>query len=241
MVVQEGEFSDLEVFLSKVTLNLGLYKNVLVPSGPITYAQLQEMPTGSGVVGARGYVPIQLTRVVNYNALALNQWFLSLNTQGKVMAQFSNVPQQWIMTAQEVADANTVQGSFKFFWKLPFTGGGANKPAEGTEIKGVTSGATAYITAVNTLSGSWTSGGNATGYFYLETKNGNFQNGENLEDASTSTLYAVSASGTKNAGDAWKQLYDVIPMATPQVVNAVGLLFQINPVLLDDNDTSITG
>jgi hypothetical protein len=238
MVVQEGEFSDLEILLSNVTLNLGLYKNVVVPSGPITFANLQEMPTGSGGSGARGYAPIQLTRVVNYNALALNQWFLSLNANGKAQAQFSNVPQQWIMAAQDVADGNTVQGSFKFFWKLPFSAG-LNLPAPGTEIKGASSGATAFVTLVNTLSGSW--GTTAAGYFYLETKTGNFINGENLTNVGGGTTYAQSASGSKNGGDAWKQLYDVIPMATPQLVNAVGLLLQINPVLLNDNDTSITG
>jgi hypothetical protein len=317
MVVNEGEFGNLEIFLCKVALYQGLYKNVISPSGPTTWANIQEMPTGGG----RSYAPVQMARVVNYNAPALNQWYLSIGTNGKAQALYSSTPIQWLMSAQEVADGNTVQGSFRSYWKLPFQNG-AIQIREGDVIKGAVSGATAVVTAVNVLSGTW-GAGTAAGFLYLEIRNANaFNNGENLtlvgiigtvsvgaqgggyavgdiisvtqsgawgaklvvtsvggagavtglvvvdpgqgfsaasglatthltgsgNDALTvniltlaTTTYAVSNSGTKNAGDAWKMIYDVIPMATPQLVNQVGLPFTIQPLLSEDTDTAVTG
>ena len=235
MMVNEGEFANLEMFLMKITINIGLYKNVIVPAGPTTWANIQEMPTGGG----RGYAPMQLARVLSYLTPATATWFLSLSAVGKAQAAYDIAPLQWIMAAQEVSDANTIEGSFKFYWMIPFQNG-ANLPPEGTQIKGATSGATAYITGVVTLSGVWGSG-TAAGHFYLETKTGTFQNGENLTNVAGSTTYAQSASATKNAGDAWKQIIDVCPMLTPQLVNQLGLPISVSPVISLDNDASITG
>lgn len=230
-----GELEALEALISRKTVQLILYKNLVVPTdGALTMASLVEMPTGSG----RGYAPKQLARTINYSGLVASQWYLSLNAAGKGQAQYSNAAQQWTMTSVDVGDANTVQGMAGFCWKLPFKNG-AVEIKEGYIVLGNSSGAMATVTGVLLLTGTW-GGGTAAGYLYLETKTGTFQNGENLtvSGASGAPTYAVSDSGA--TGDAWKQLMFLNAMGTPTQVTQVGQPFTTTPILTMAQDPTMS-
>ena len=84
-----GELESIEALISRKGLIVGLYKNLVVPTdGSITMASLTEMTTGGG----RGYAPIALPRTLNYTALALNQWYLSLNSSVRPRHNFPMWP-----------------------------------------------------------------------------------------------------------------------------------------------------
>jgi hypothetical protein len=230
-----GEKEDLLSLINNREIFLGLYKNVVVPTdGSLTWGSISEMPTGGG----RGYARIPLASISNFSGLAAGQWYLSLNASGKYQAQYNNAALQWTMTSVEVSDANTVQGVFGACWMLPFSNGSV-QIAKGNLVIGATSGATATVTDVVLLSGTW-GGGNATGYLYLGGKSGPpFQNGENL------TIYgggvqAVSASGTQNGGDAWIQLLFVASMATPTQVTSAGQPFVATPIISGGQDPTLS-
>jgi hypothetical protein len=185
-----GKLNKLISQLNRRTIQLGVYKNVVTPTdGSLTAYSLTEMPTGGG----RGYAPLELKRAINLSALAADQWYIALNSSGKGQAQYSNLPLQFTMTSVDVADGNTPQGSFGYCWFLPFQTG-AVEIKVGDIIKGATSGASAVVTDVLLLSGTW-AGGNAAGYLYLETKTGTFQNGENLTRSGAVATATISNSG----------------------------------------------
>ncbi len=231
---------EMELLIAKINnrgIFLGLYKHVLVPTdGSLVWGSVQEMPTGGG----RGYARIPLTRVMNFSGLALNQWYGSLNAGGKYQFQYSNAALQWIMTSQEVTDANTVQGVFGACFMLPFDLG-ATEIKKGDVIQGLSSGATATVTDVVLLTGTW-GGGTAAGFLYLESKSGNFQNDENLTivGSTGSATYAVSNSGTQNGGDAWIQLLFVEAMGTPQQVTSIGQPYVCTPILSAGADPTLS-
>lgn len=311
-----GDLEALEALLSRKAMIIGLYKNLVVPTdGSLTMASLTPLPTGGG----RGFAEIQLPRSITYDALALNQWFLSLDSSGRGQAQFSNVPQQWTMAAADVTDANTVQGRYGYCLKLPFSGG-AIQIHEGDLIKGVYSSAIATVTGVVLTSGTW-GAGMAAGFLYLESKTGAFVNGENITrqgavatttivqagsgnavgDSITitqaggsgvkivvldvdsyggvtdvevvdggmgyatasalptthltgsgdnnltltiaslaTTAYAVSASGTLWAGDAWKMLLMLNAMSTPTQITTIGQPFTCSPVISAEDDPTVS-
>lgn len=192
-----GELEALEALVSRKAMIVGLYKNSVVPTdGSLTIASLTEMPTGGG----RGYAPIALPRTLNYTALALNQWYLSLNSSGKAQAQFSNVAQQWTMAAADVADGNTVQGMFVYCLKIPFITGTVEIKV-GDTIKGVTSAATGIVTGVVLTSGTWALG-TAAGYIYIETQTGTWQTAENItRQGAVATVTVVAAGLNYAVGD----------------------------------------
>jgi len=170
-----GEMENLIALLNEKAVFVGLYKNVLVPTdGSLTWASVQEMPTGGG----RGYARIPLARAMNFSSLASGQWYLSLNAGGKYQGQYNNAALQWVMTSQEVTDANTVQGVFGACLVVPFQNGAIPINA-GDFIQGGASGATAKVSAVVLLTGSWAAG-TAAGYLYIESQVGPFQNNENI-------------------------------------------------------------
>lgn len=185
-----GELESIEALISRKGLIVGLYKNLVVPTdGSITMASLTEMTTGGG----RGYAPIALPRTLNYTALALNQWYLSLNSSGKAQAQFSNVAQQWTMAALDVSDAATVQGVFYYTLKVPFASG-AIEIRVGDIIKGA-AGAIATVTGVVLTSGTW-SGGTAAGFLYIENQNATaFVNGEVITRQGAVATVSIVAAG----------------------------------------------
>lgn len=309
-----GELEALEALISRKAVIIGLYKNLVVPTdGSLTMASLTEMPTG----GSRGYASIQLPRALNFNALAANQWFLSLNSSGKGQAQFGNAPQVWTMAAADVTDGNTVQGMFGYCLMVPFITGTIEIKV-GDIIKGA-GGAIATVTGVVLTFGTW-AGGTAAGYLYIESQTGAFVNGENItrqgavatvtivaaglnyavgdiiqitqaggsgvklvvttiggsgtvtgvvvvsggmgyapatglptthlsgsgNDACTITIatvattaYVISATGTLNSGDSWKQLLFLNSMATPTQVTQVGQPFSCTPILSSGNDATV--
>ena len=312
-----GELEAIEALISRKGIIIGLYKNLVVPTdGSLTINSLTEMTTGGG----RGYAPIVLPRTLNYTALALNQWYLSLNSAGKAQAQFSNVAQQWTMNSYDVTDGATVQGAFGYTLKVPFSSG-AVEIRVGDIIKGA-AGAIATVTGVVlTTSGTWAAG-TAAGFIYIESQNTTaFVNGEVItrqgavatvtvgaaglsyavgdiiqitqaggsrvklvvstiggggavtgvvvveggmgyataatlptthlsgsgNDALTITIaslatttYALSATGTFNSGDSWKELLFVNAMSTPTLVSQVGQPFTYTPILSGGNDTTVS-
>ncbi len=232
-----GEMENLIALLNAGGLQVGLYKNVVVPSdGSLTFASLSEMPTGGG----RSYARIALARAINFTGLAASQWYGSLNSAGKFQFQYGNAVLQWLMTSVEVSDANTVQGMFLISQKIPFQNG-AVQIQPGMVVQGVTSGATATVDSVVLLSGTW-GGGNAAGFLYIENQSGAFQNGENLtvSGASGSPTYAVSNTGTQNGGDSWIQLLGLNAMGSPTQVTSVGQPFMVTPILSVGQDPSLS-
>lgn len=301
-----GEQEMLRAVFGSMAPQLFLYKGASPPAinDGTVYSNLSEMPTGGG----RGYTPIELAPVVVDDALAASKWFINTNSLGKGQAQYNDVALQWIMAAQEVTDANTVQGIGAFVWKVPFTSG-AVEIKVGDIIKG-NAGAIATVTHVMVQTGTW-AGGNAAGYLYIKARNATaFVNGEvitrqgavatvSIVDGGTgyavgdiiqitqaggsgvklvvtavnagvvtgvvvveggmgyaaaaglptthltgagdnaltitiaslaATTYALSATGTGNAGDALKILLWAENMTTPAAVTAVGQKFTATPI-----------
>lgn len=185
-----GEKEGLKAQLQLNAVQLMLYKNFVIPDGNTTIDTLEEMPTGGG----RGYAPVELAPKVVEDALTSGAWFVNTNTSGKGQGQYGATPLQWIMTAQEVTDANTVQGVAGFCWILPFVAGSIPVKV-GDVLKGLTSGAKAIVTGVMVQSGSWALG-TAAGYLNVMTKTGTFQNDENLRLAGTIATLQINNGGS---------------------------------------------
>jgi hypothetical protein len=96
------------------------------------------------------------------------QTFISGETVGNGAA--INVELGWIPDRVEVVnvtDGDKITIGFPNRMAIPFSGGGTNTLAVGTQITGVTSGATATIKTVLLYSGTW-AGGDAAGFFIIE-------------------------------------------------------------------------
>lgn len=78
--------------------------------------------------------------------------------------------------------------------ELAFTSGGTTEIAVGNTITGATSGATAVITKVVLLSGTW-AGGDAAGRFYFASQTGTFQ-AENLNVGASLNLATIASDST---------------------------------------------
>ena len=209
-----GKMNRLISQLSRRTVQLGLYKNVVTPTdGSLTAYSLTEMPTSGG----RGYAPMELARTINLSALAASQWYIALNSSGKAQAQYSNAALQWTMTSVEVGDANTPQGGFGYCWFLPFDGG-AGEIRVGDHIKGGTTGATAVVTDVVLISGSWAAG-TAAGYLYLETKSGSFQDDEAITLIGLIVALAVGANAGANYANG-----DIFSVTQANATEGVGVV-----------------
>jgi hypothetical protein len=94
-------------------------------------------------------------------------------------------------------DGTPYQAAF-LNWVVPFTSGGTTEISAGAEITGATSAATARVSEVLLISGTW-AGGNAAGFFVLEegSLDGTFQT-EAVYISSDSTTGADDASVTAN-------------------------------------------
>lgn len=185
-----GETEMLRSILTNMEIQLGLYKNQVVADGNTIIGTLVELPTG----GSYGYAPKTLPAELVESALTAQRWYLSLNSQGKAEAQFHNAALTWVMTADDVAAANSVYGAFGYIWVLPFDAG-AVEIKVGDLIKGATSGATAKVAMVSVISGTWAAG-TAAGLLYLKTKSGTWQNNENIIISGKVSTITLNAGGS---------------------------------------------
>jgi hypothetical protein len=219
-----GEKEDLKAKLATNAIQLVLYKNLVIPDGNTIFDTLEEMPTGGG----RGYAPMELSPVVVEDVLTASKWFLSLNSSGKAQAQYHNAALQWVMTAADVADGNTVQGVAGFCWVLPFdAGGGVDVSGKTRQIKvgdfiyGSTSHATGIVTGVMLQSGSWTAG-TAAGYLNIMTKTGTFQDNEEI------TIQGAIATGAVVAGGTGYAVGDIITVTQAGAAGAKIVVLTVN-------------
>jgi hypothetical protein len=217
-----GEMAMLRQLLATMEMQLGLYKNQVVPDGSTVMNTLVELPTGGG----RAYAPKILKNDVCEDALTAAKWYLALNAQGKAEGQYSNAAQSWVMNATDVGDGNTIYGAFGFVWVLPFDTGLAAGPIKvGDTVVGA-GGATGIVVAVQPISGTW-GAGDAAGYLFLKTKTGTFVNNEALSVGATPM--ASANTGVENAGDAHKKLIFVDAFSSGYAIDTVGLTIEYTP------------
>jgi hypothetical protein len=204
---------------------IGLYKNQIVPDGNTLMETLVELPTGGG----RGYAQVALANEIVEDAEAASKWFLYMNAQGKAEAQYglAVAPVEWTFAAADVADGNSVCGVFGYVFVVPFDAGQSEGPIKvGDTITGHTSAATGIVTEVVVTSGTW-AGDNAAGYLTIKTKTGTFQDNEELWVSGVK--WAVSNTGTANAGDAHKHLIFVDAFSEAHAIDTVGMKVQYTP------------
>lgn len=221
-----GEMDALKAILASREIILGLYRNQIIPDGNTIIDTITELPSGGG----RGYAAKVLAMDLTEVAEATAKWYLSMNAAGKAEAQYglASAPQEWVMTSVDVGDGYTVYGAFAYTWMIPFDAGQSEGPIQvGDTVTGLVSGATAIVTQVVLLSGTW-AGDDAAGMLFVKTKSATaFQNDEALQVSAT-TL-ATSNTGTANAGDAHKRLMFVDAFSEGHEIDTVGLKFQYTP------------
>jgi hypothetical protein len=217
-----GEMAMLRQLLATMEIQLGLYKNQVVPDGNTVMNTLVELPTGGG----RAYVPKTLKNEIVESALTADKWYLSLNSQGKAEGQYSDAAQSWIMNAADIADGNTIYGAFGYVWVLPFDHGLAAGPIKvGDTVTGA-GGGQGVVTGVQLISGSW-AGGDAAGYLFLKTKSGTFVNDEAL--SVSAVQMATANTGVENAGDAHKKIIFIDAFSSGYAIDTVGLTIEYTP------------
>jgi hypothetical protein len=139
-----------------------------------------------------------------------------------------NIPLGWIpsfVQVWNVTDGDIVTSSFIDPYTMTFTSGGTHEIAAGDTIKGATSGATAFVSAVILSSGSW-AGGDAAGIFVLDKIVGTFQ---------SEAVYEISdsISGTDDATGAAQAVHSVkIDTAAATVTTTSALLPYVGTSLI---------
>ncbi|MFZ5452434.1 MAG: hypothetical protein ACOZF2_11290 [Thermodesulfobacteriota bacterium] len=210
-----GELEMLRSILQTMEINLGLYKNSVLPDGNTITATLVELATGGG----RAYAPKILSPALVESALAADKWLLALNAQGKAEGQYHNAALTWVMAQADVNDAATLYGAFAYIWVLPFDGG-VTEIKPGDLIKGGDSGALATVALVSLLSGTW--GVDAAGVLFLKGKSGAWQNDENILPNGKIATIAV------NAGGANYQVGDIVGITQPGGAGAKAVVTTVN-------------
>ncbi len=209
-----GEKESIKAIIIAQAIILFLYKNQIIPDGNTIFETLEELPTGGG----RGYAPKALSNVLlpDGAALAADKWQVAINSAGKAEGTYSNAEQSWTFQDADVADGNTVYGVGGYVLLIPFASG-ATEIKVGDTLTGETSLATAIVTGIAVTSGSWELG-TAAGFMYVKTKNGTFQNDENLQVGGLTK--AVSNTGA--TGDAHKRLLFVEALSEAIPIDTLG-------------------
>jgi len=206
-VVNIGEKEALKDLLVSQAMIVGLYKNNVNVDGNTTFEHLEELDKE-----ADGYQPKKLTNDVVFDQATANKWYVYTNSDGKAEAQYSNAALEWVASQSDVDNNNTVYGVFAWTLVLPFTSGGTDEIKVGSTITGITSGATAEVTAIRLTSGSW-SGGDAAGELCIKNQTGTFQaEGIKIDTDDCATI----------AGDSEERLLFVEAFTTGQEINQVG-------------------
>ena len=213
-----GEKEALMDILVSQALQLGLYKTQVVADGNTIYSTYTELDAEAG-----GYATKELANVVVVDALTASKWYVTTNASGKAEATYdaASTPQEWVFTADDVANADTAYGIFAWTLTLAFASGGTVELKVGDTITCVATSATAICTAVRLYSGTW-AGGTAAGVLCLKTQSAAFAAGA-INNTGGADDYGTIT------GDTDKKLIFSEAFTTEQEIDTVGQKIQYTP------------
>lgn len=214
VVTNSGEREWLRTMLSTQAITVGLYKHQVSPDGNLSYSHL----TGLTEIG--GYAPKELANSLS-NVRTADRWHIYTETGGRARADYSNAPIVWTFTEDNVSLNEEAYGIYAWTHVLGFNNGSIAINV-GDTITGETSNATAVVTSVRLLSGSWANN-NAVGQLCVKTVNGTFQANENLK--------VGVATVAKATGDVVRELLFVDTFTTPQAIDTVGQRIEVTLTL----------
>jgi len=209
-----GEKALLRAIIVSEVVYMGLYGVEIQPDGNTTINTITEITCDGN------YAPKELKNELADKKTA-DKWYVYTNSDGKAEAQYGldDQPQEWEFNNDDVDDNQTAYGIFLYGWRLKFkTGSGEIRV--GDTVAGATSGATAVVTQVQLLSGSW-GGGDAKGILIIKAPNGTFQDGENLQVSGANKAVAD--------GGAYKELISVGAFSEPQAIDTNGQKIRVIP------------